>query len=56
MIIKRKLFNLLEMAINPAGHHIKKAKEKEQEESKMFARRDYEGLTEAEKHTLTGKI
>ena len=55
MIIKRKLFNLLEMAINPAGHHIKKAREKEQEqeESKMFARQDYEGLTEAEKHTLS---
>jgi len=53
MIIKRKLFNLLEMAINPAGHHIKKAQEKKQEESKLFARRDYEGLTEAEKYTLS---
>ena len=53
MIIKRKLFNLLEMAINPAGHHIKKAQEKKQEESKLFARRDYEGLTGDEKYTLT---
>lgn len=51
-MIKRKQFNLLEMAINPSAHHIKKVKEQE-EESKLFARRDYEGLTGDEKYTLS---